>query len=184
MLVYTSFTLIWYATRPHSVKKKNDLLTPPTPGVKDVFKDSIFAFMVLCAQFLLMWYATWLLSEKDKVWPPTRGQGCVRGQSFCYHIAASVVSCNLICNMTIFQKSLILASGPTLFCEKLLNILTHTSNPKCFTNVTLINIQGLAEIIYRSWVMADIHPIRLWLNGNEYWWSSTLIFINKCFNFW
>ena len=27
------------------------------------------------------------------------------------------------------------------------NILTHTSNAKCFRNVTLINIRGLAEII-------------------------------------
>ena len=26
-------------------------------------------------------------------------------------------------------------------------ILTHTSNAKCFRNVTLINIRGLAEII-------------------------------------
>ena len=26
-------------------------------------------------------------------------------------------------------------------------ILTHTSNAKCFRNVTLINMQGLAEII-------------------------------------
>ena len=27
------------------------------------------------------------------------------------------------------------------------NILTHTSNSKCFRNVTLINIRGFAEII-------------------------------------
>ena len=27
------------------------------------------------------------------------------------------------------------------------NILTHTSNAKCFRNVTLINIRGFAEII-------------------------------------
>ena len=27
------------------------------------------------------------------------------------------------------------------------SILTHTSNAKCFRNVTLINIRGLAEII-------------------------------------
>ena len=29
----------------------------------------------------------------------------------------------------------------------ILYILTHTSNAKCFRNVTLINIRGLAEII-------------------------------------
>ena len=39
------------------------------PGVDGVCNDSIFAFMVLCAQFPLIWYATCLLSEKDMVWP-------------------------------------------------------------------------------------------------------------------
>ena len=38
------------------------------PGVDGVCNDSIFAFMVLCAQFPLIWYATCLLSEKDMVW--------------------------------------------------------------------------------------------------------------------
>ena len=32
-------------------------------------------------------------------------------------------------------------------CEHTAYILTHTSNAKCFGNVTLINIRGLAEII-------------------------------------
>ena len=36
----------------------------PTPGVKGVCKDRIFAIMVLYAQFTLIWYATWQLSEK------------------------------------------------------------------------------------------------------------------------
>ena len=45
-------------------------------------------------------------------WPHPLGQGCVSGQNICYHVAASVVSFNLICNMTIFWKSLILASAP------------------------------------------------------------------------
>ena len=39
-------------------------------------------------------------------------RGCVCGQNICYHVAASVFSFNLICNMTIFCKSLILASAP------------------------------------------------------------------------
>ena len=42
-------------------------------------------------------------------WPHYLGQGCVCGQNICYHVAASF---NLICNMTIFWKSLILASAP------------------------------------------------------------------------
>ena len=41
----------------------------PHPGVVGVCNDSIFAFMVLCAQFPLIWYATWLLSHKYMVWP-------------------------------------------------------------------------------------------------------------------
>ena len=82
----------------------------PHPGVIGVCNDTIFAFMVLCAQFPLIWYATWLLSEKDIVWP--LGLGCVCGQNICYHVATSVVSINLICNRTIFWKSLILASIP------------------------------------------------------------------------
>ena len=45
-------------------------------------------------------------------WPHPLGQGCVCGQNICYHVAAHVVSFNLICNMTIFWKSLILAWAP------------------------------------------------------------------------
>ena len=93
------------------LKEKND----PTPGVVGVCNDSIFAFMVLCAQFPLIWYATWLLSEKIyswTFWPHPLGQGCVCGQNICYHVSARVVSFNLICKMTIFWKSLILASAP------------------------------------------------------------------------
>ena len=45
-------------------------------------------------------------------WPHPLGWGCVCWQNICYHVAASVVSFNLICNMTIFWKSLILASAP------------------------------------------------------------------------
>ena len=73
MLVYTSFTLIWYAQWPLS--EFFFLPFDPTPGVEGVCKDSIFAFMVLCAQFPLIWYATRLLSEIDMVWPfdPTPG---------------------------------------------------------------------------------------------------------------
>ena len=43
-----------------------DLMTP-IPWVEGVCKDRIFAFiiMVLYAPFLLIWYATWLLSEKN-----------------------------------------------------------------------------------------------------------------------
>ena len=37
-------------------------------------------------------------------WPHLLGLGCVCGQNICYHVAASLVSFNLICNMTTFRK--------------------------------------------------------------------------------
>ena len=58
MLVYTSFTLIWYATWSLSEKKKKKLTFDPTPGVEGVCKDLIFAYMVLYAEFPLIWYET------------------------------------------------------------------------------------------------------------------------------
>ena len=37
-------------------------------------------------------------------WPHPLGRGCVCWQNICYHVAARVVSFNLICNMTTFRK--------------------------------------------------------------------------------
>ena len=71
--------------------------------------------MLLPVSSALIWYATWLLSEKKyslTFWPHPLGRGCVCGQNICYHVAASVVSFNLICNMNIFWKSLILTAAP------------------------------------------------------------------------
>ena len=86
----------------------------PTPLGRGCVCGQIFATVLLPASSALLWYATWLLSEKYIVWPfdPPPGQGCVCGQNICYQVAASVDSFNLICNMTIFWKSLILASAP------------------------------------------------------------------------
>ena len=55
----------------HDHFRKEKIIWPfdPTPGVVGVCKYSIFAFMVLCAQFPLNWYATWLLSQKYIVRP-------------------------------------------------------------------------------------------------------------------
>ena len=108
MVLCTEFPLIWYATWLLSVK---GIVWPfdPTPWVKGVSVGKIFATMLLPASSALIWYATWPLSEKYIVWPHPLGRGCVCGQNICYHVAASVVSFNLICNMTTFWKSLILA---------------------------------------------------------------------------
>ena len=62
--------------------------------------------MVLCAQLPFIWYATWLLSEKIyslTFWPHPLRWGCVYGPNICYHVAASFISFNLICNMTTFD---------------------------------------------------------------------------------
>ena len=50
-------------------RKEQKMTFWPHPGVVGVWNDNILAFMVLCAQFPLFWYATWLLSEKYIVWP-------------------------------------------------------------------------------------------------------------------
>ena len=60
------FTLICNMT---TFRKEQKWPFDPTPGVVGVWNDSILAFMVLCAQFPLIWYATWLLSVKDIIWP-------------------------------------------------------------------------------------------------------------------
>ena len=114
MVLCAQFPLIWYATWLLSVK---DIVWPfdPTPWVKGVSVGKIFATMLLPASSALIWYATWLLSEKIyslTFWPHPLGRGCVCGQNICYHVAASVVSFYLKCNMTIFWKSLILALAP------------------------------------------------------------------------
>ena len=44
--------------------RKNILAFDHTPGIEDVYKDTICACMVLFALFPLIWHATWLLSEK------------------------------------------------------------------------------------------------------------------------
>ena len=86
----------------------------PTPWVKGVYVGKIFATMLLPASSAFIWYATWLLSEKDSLTfrPHPLGRGCVCGQNICNHVDASIVIFNLICYMTIFWKSLILASAP------------------------------------------------------------------------
>ena len=98
----------------HDYFKKKDIVWPfdPTPRVEGVSVGKIFATMLLPPSSALIWYATWLLSEKYIFWPHPLGQRCVCGQNICYYVAASVVSFNLICYMTIFWKSLILASAP------------------------------------------------------------------------
>ena len=114
MVLCAQFPLIWYA---RWLLLEKDIVWPfdPIPWVEGVSVGKIFATMLPPASSALNWYATWQLSEKDKVWPfdPTPWvEGVSVDKNICYHVAVSIVSFNLICNMTIFWKSLILASAP------------------------------------------------------------------------
>ena len=139
-------------------EKENDLLTPPH-RVVGVCNDSIFAFMVLCDQFPLIWYATWLLSEKDIVWPfdPTPlGWGCVCGQNICYHVAASVVSFNLICNMTTFRKRYSLTFRPHPLgrgCVCGQNICYHVA-----ASIVSFNLICNMTIFWKSLILTSAPP--------------------------
>ena len=108
-----SLPLIWYATLQLSKRKIFDLLTPPQGSRVCVRTEYLLSW---CSTFIpLIWYATWLLSEKKMFWPIDAYPGlrvwCVKGQTTCNHVATCVFPFNLICNMTIFLKSLILASA-------------------------------------------------------------------------
>ena len=111
MVLCAQFPLIWYAT--WLLSEKNIVWHfDPTPWVEGVSVGKIFDTMLLLASSALIWYATWLLSEKRyslTFWPHPLGRVCVCGQNICYHVAASLIGFNLICNMSIFYKSFILA---------------------------------------------------------------------------
>ena len=95
-------------------------------------------------------------------WPHPLGRGCVCGQNICYHVAASVVSFNLICNMTIFWKSLILASrlGPHPLSppkglgiafklkSRLICFISITALPACKISAKNINALVIAKFKY------------------------------------
>ena len=59
-----------------------------------------------------------------------------------------IVSIPDLCLLTYFETMVYEISTDDNYCVGVLHyIVTHTSNAKCFRNVTLINIRGLAEII-------------------------------------
>ena len=95
---------------------EKDIVWPfnPTPWVKSVSLGKYFlpCCCQLCQLLFDMQHDYFQKIYTLTFWPHPLGQGCVWGQIICYHVAASVVSFNLICNMTIFWKSLILASAP------------------------------------------------------------------------
>ena len=117
--------------------------------------------MVLCAQFPLIWHATWLLSEKDNsltFWPHPLGRGCVCGQNICYHVAASVVSFNLICNMTTFRKRYSLTFWPHPLgggCVCGQNICYHVA-----ASVVSFNLICNMTIFWKSLILTSASPTK------------------------
>ena len=108
-----------------------------------------------------IWYATSLLSVKDIVWPfdPTPlGQGCVCGQNICYHAAASVVSFNLICNMTTFRKIYSLTFWPHPLgrgCVCGQNICYHVA-----ASLISFNLICNMTIFWKSLILASAPPLK------------------------
>ena len=139
--------------------------------------------MVLCAQFPLIWYSTWLLSEKYIGWPfdPTpwvKGVSVPSEQNICYHVAASFISLNLICNMTIFRKSLILASAPPPKYTRQTRTHAFKLKPRliCFISIAAlpackISAKNLKNCLsYCEIKIFDLRPLRWGQRG----WGKTL----------
>ena len=141
------------------LEKKTKLPFNPTPGVAGECNDSIFAFMLLWAQLPLIWYVTWLLSERYSLtfWPHPLGRGCVCGQNICYHVAASVVSFNLICNMTTFRKIYSLTFWPHPLGQGYVcgqNICYHVA-----ASVVSFNLICNMTIFWKSLILASARPL-------------------------
>ena len=89
-------------------------------------------------------------------WPHPLGQGCVCGQNICYHVAASVVSFNLICNMTTFRKIYSLTFWPHPLgrgCVCGLNICYHVT-----ASVVSFNLICNMTIFWKSLILASAPP--------------------------
>ena len=117
--------------------------------------------MVLCAQLPLIWYATWLLSEKKyslTFWPHPLGWGCVCLQNICYHVAASVVSFNLICNMTTFRKIYSLTFWPHPLGQGC--VCGHIICYQIAASVVSFNLICSMTIFWKSLILASAPPLK------------------------
>ena len=89
----------------------------PTPKFalnKGVSASKIFVTMLLHTWFPLIWYATWPCSDKTDFfylltpYPRVMEEEGGLSAKICYHVAAFMIPFNLICNMTMFDKSWLL----------------------------------------------------------------------------
>ena len=82
-----------------------------------------------------------------------KNRRCVCGQNICYHVAASVFSFNLICNMTIFWKRYSLTFWPYLLgqgCVCGQNICYHVA-----ASVLSFNLICNMTIFWKSLILAS-----------------------------
>ena len=89
-------------------------------------------------------------------WPHPLGQGCVCGQNICYHVAASVISFNLICNMTTFRKIYSLTFWPHPLgrgCVCGQNICYHVA-----ASIVGFNLICNMTIFWKSLILASAPP--------------------------
>ena len=89
-------------------------------------------------------------------WPHPLGRGCVCGQNICYHVAASVVSFNLICNMTTFRKRYSLTFWPHPLgqgCVCGQNICYHVA-----ASVVSFNLICNMTIFWKSLILTSAPP--------------------------
>ena len=89
-------------------------------------------------------------------WPHPLGRGCVCGQNICYHVAASVVSFNLISNRTTFTKIYSLTAWPHPLCQGCVcgqNICYHLA-----ASVISFNLMCNMTIFWKSLILASAPP--------------------------
>ena len=91
-------------------------------------------------------------------WPHPLGQGCVCGQNISYHVAARVVSFNLICNKTTFRKIYSLTFWPHPLgqgCVCGQNICYHVAD-----SVVSFNLICNMTIFWKSLILASATPLK------------------------
>ena len=91
------------------------------------------------------------------LWPHPLGRWCVCGQNICYHVAASVVSFNLICNMPTFRKIFSLTFWPHPLnqgCVCGQNICYHVA-----ASILIFNLICNITIFWKSLILASAHPL-------------------------
>ena len=164
-----------------------------TQGIEGVCKDSICAYMVLYAPFLLIWHAIWLISGKNCFWhlTPPQGLRVCKGQNMSLDIAAFGIPFNLIINITMFWWSWILTFWHHPF--------GRGSTGKIFATICYyvraipFNLNGNMTIFRKSWILTSALPPKstkgVWgrprpSNYNPIWHFLYLLYLCLHAKFW